>query len=455
MGQARTCRRPRLRWYFQATIRSPPVVDLRWLARNSLSRRRRGEPLPGSSTRGHSEVGGIGLPSGTCWTGNLRRVISDLFGVPSLNEVGLVPRNRHPQWWPPLGTSWPCAGSFRWPPPPSSDGLNPERAPTPRALAVRRARDAVRSRTASDRGGGHMRLHRPDVSLIDRTKIQAEVALPLFKALEQELGIERARTLVRQALADEFRQLARDWVEEAAGDHMAAFMRFAAYSNADDPLVYEARDAEPGEMRFDVLSCPVRTVLPGARRARVGFPAGLQRRRADRRGPRHRTRADPDADAGRHPLRLPLPPGGDERGVGRNLTTAVADAPPAPETRTCPRSVADATRRNPAKLEPTNGTLARDEAIEPRDLLKPARHRHQPTTSAITPNHPGPGRCSDGEKPAGRQLWLELRSIEAPHRNREGASRGTERRATSSRNSEGRAVSRSTSRSEGRSPSGR
>jgi hypothetical protein len=100
-----------------------------------------------------------------------------------------------------------------------------------------------------------MQLHRPDVSLIDRTKIQAEVVVPLFKALEQELGIERARTLVRQALADEFRQLARDWVEEAAGDRMAAFMRFAAYSNAEDPLVYEARDAQPGEMRFDVLSC--------------------------------------------------------------------------------------------------------------------------------------------------------------------------------------------------------
>jgi len=98
-------------------------------------------------------------------------------------------------------------------------------------------------------------LHRPDVSLIDRTKIQAEVLVPVLKAMERELGVERARTVVREALASEFRQLARDWVAEANGDQMAAFVRFAAYSNADEPLEYEQRDAADGEMRFDVLSC--------------------------------------------------------------------------------------------------------------------------------------------------------------------------------------------------------
>lgn len=100
-----------------------------------------------------------------------------------------------------------------------------------------------------------MKLHRPDVSLIDRTKIQAEMVVPLYKALEREVGEERARVVLREALADEFRQLARDWVEEAGGDRMAALMRFAEYSNADDPLVYESREAPPGELRFDVQSC--------------------------------------------------------------------------------------------------------------------------------------------------------------------------------------------------------
>lgn len=103
--------------------------------------------------------------------------------------------------------------------------------------------------------GGAVELHRPDVSLLDRTKIQAEVLVPVLKAMEREMGAERARSIVRDALASEFRQLAEDWVAEADGDQMVAFGRFAAYSNADDPLEFEARDAPDGEMRFDVVSC--------------------------------------------------------------------------------------------------------------------------------------------------------------------------------------------------------
>lgn len=100
-----------------------------------------------------------------------------------------------------------------------------------------------------------MKLHRPDVSLIDRIKIQAEVLVPVIKTLEAEVGTARAKEILREALAEEFRGLARDWVADAGGDRMAAFMRFAAYSNADDPLEYEQREADPGELRFDVLSC--------------------------------------------------------------------------------------------------------------------------------------------------------------------------------------------------------
>jgi hypothetical protein len=47
--------------------------------------------------------------------------------------------------------------------------------------------------------------NRPDVPLIDRVKIQAEVLVPLIKSLEKELGTERARHLVREVLADSSR----------------------------------------------------------------------------------------------------------------------------------------------------------------------------------------------------------------------------------------------------------
>ncbi len=100
-----------------------------------------------------------------------------------------------------------------------------------------------------------MELHRPDVPLIDRTKIQAEVLVPLLKAMERELGKDRAHELAREVLADEFRQLARNWVDEAHGDRMVAFGSFAAYSVSDGVVEVESREAPEGEVRFDVVSC--------------------------------------------------------------------------------------------------------------------------------------------------------------------------------------------------------
>jgi L-2-amino-thiazoline-4-carboxylic acid hydrolase len=100
-----------------------------------------------------------------------------------------------------------------------------------------------------------MELHREDVSLLDRAKIQSEVMIPLVRALERELGPDRAHAIVRDALAAEFRAMAQRWVQEADGDRMAAFGRFSAYSTGGDPLDIEVREAPHNELRFDVVRC--------------------------------------------------------------------------------------------------------------------------------------------------------------------------------------------------------
>jgi hypothetical protein len=48
-----------------------------------------------------------------------------------------------------------------------------------------------------------------DIPVIEQAKIQAQVLVPLVKALQAELGEERANTLVRKALSSVYRQLAR------------------------------------------------------------------------------------------------------------------------------------------------------------------------------------------------------------------------------------------------------
>lgn len=47
----------------------------------------------------------------------------------------------------------------------------------------------------------------PNLSLLDRTRIQAQVLVPVLRALRSELGNERADAIVKQALRDWSKQL--------------------------------------------------------------------------------------------------------------------------------------------------------------------------------------------------------------------------------------------------------
>ena len=47
----------------------------------------------------------------------------------------------------------------------------------------------------------------PKLSLLDKTRIQAQVLVPVLRALRSELGKEKADTIVKQALRDWSKQL--------------------------------------------------------------------------------------------------------------------------------------------------------------------------------------------------------------------------------------------------------
>src|SRR5262249_34705744 len=47
----------------------------------------------------------------------------------------------------------------------------------------------------------------PEISLLDKTKIQAQVLVPVLSALRTELGKEKADAIVKQALRDWSKQL--------------------------------------------------------------------------------------------------------------------------------------------------------------------------------------------------------------------------------------------------------
>jgi len=95
-----------------------------------------------------------------------------------------------------------------------------------------------------------------DTPLIEQVKIQAQVLVPLVKALQAELGQERANALVRKALGNLYRKYGEKWwrTQEGRdlGDKVAsAFEMFAA----GDALKYTVAKSTPGAFELNVTEC--------------------------------------------------------------------------------------------------------------------------------------------------------------------------------------------------------
>ena len=94
------------------------------------------------------------------------------------------------------------------------------------------------------------------VPLIERIKIQAEVLVPLVKALQSELGEERTNALVRKALGNHFRRLGEQWWQSKQSTHVAENMASAVASWArGDALDYSVRAQSQDVYEVDVTGC--------------------------------------------------------------------------------------------------------------------------------------------------------------------------------------------------------
>jgi predicted ArsR family transcriptional regulator len=96
-----------------------------------------------------------------------------------------------------------------------------------------------------------------DIPAIEQAKIQAQVLVPLVKALRAELGEEKADALVRKALAGLYRKLGERWSREQGGGDLggtvaAAFDKLFAAGNALD---YEVLRKTPEAFDLNVTGC--------------------------------------------------------------------------------------------------------------------------------------------------------------------------------------------------------
>jgi predicted ArsR family transcriptional regulator len=97
----------------------------------------------------------------------------------------------------------------------------------------------------------------PRLSLLDKTRIQAQVLVPVLRALRAELGKERADTIVRQALRDWSKQLfaaVGDSVEGSPRRKWAA-MQSALTEITEREVKFEMRRQDKEALEFDVTHC--------------------------------------------------------------------------------------------------------------------------------------------------------------------------------------------------------
>ena len=95
-----------------------------------------------------------------------------------------------------------------------------------------------------------------DIPLIEQVKIQAHVLVPLVKALQAELGEERANDIVRNALGPLYRSYGERWWQSQGARSFeekiaSAFEMFAA----GDALQYDVVKRAPDAFELNVTQC--------------------------------------------------------------------------------------------------------------------------------------------------------------------------------------------------------
>lgn len=94
------------------------------------------------------------------------------------------------------------------------------------------------------------------ISVLQQAKIQAQVLVPLVKALQSELGEARANDLVRRSLGETYRRFGEEFWRAKNETNLgkAVGSAFATYAR-DEALDYKVIEQSQDAYAFDVTTC--------------------------------------------------------------------------------------------------------------------------------------------------------------------------------------------------------
>ena len=110
---------------------------------------------------------------------------------------------------------------------------------------------------------------RPKLTLLERTKIQAEVLVPLIRAMEDKLGREQAHRLVRDTLGGQVRESIRAATPSGGSrDTVEWLLRF---SQEGDALDLDRLDAAADEVNVNITRCEYAAFFSQLDEPELGF----------------------------------------------------------------------------------------------------------------------------------------------------------------------------------------
>lgn len=118
------------------------------------------------------------------------------------------------------------------------------------------------------------KMSRPSmsISVIEQAKIQAQVLVPLVKALQAELGEARANALVRNTLGDLYRRFGEAFWQAKNDTNLgqAVASAFKTYAR-DDALAYDVIEQTQDAFAFDVKRCAYAEFYKALGEPELGF----------------------------------------------------------------------------------------------------------------------------------------------------------------------------------------
>jgi hypothetical protein len=114
------------------------------------------------------------------------------------------------------------------------------------------------------------------ISVIEQAKIQAQILVPLVKALQAELGEARANALVRRTLGDLYRRFGEEFwqaknnAKNEANFGQAVASAFKTYAR-DYALAYDVIEQTEDAFAFDVTRCAYAEFYKALGEPELGF----------------------------------------------------------------------------------------------------------------------------------------------------------------------------------------